>query len=974
MSRKLWLGILHLFCAGLIGLPVFGETQKWSGTVTLIADQKITDDIELDGDVVVEVSSGKAYLNGVISDKDGTTGKIIKTGSGELQIRANYPTPSTPNTFSGGVEIRKGKVYSGGTSNTGKAEPHCPFGTGKIIIDRTNADTSVLDPMGCIINDIEFIGESSYSHPFLSRGGGTGFLGDVSANGDAYILGYTGRPDGSESDGKIAYNGSLAIGSEQDPKTLKFYGSTWLKLNCPVSCDTLDAYQEEGKTHSHYTGMFGGFSLYKANNNIRLVRLDQGVLNCAATGVANGFALELYGGHDSRTALTKKYNVDWDVGRVINTSYVKMSAGSTQTFQWVKSDPRDDDEPNYDFRNAGTKSVNLRITGEEDVTAECSMAISNNIALTVEAPATFTQVFSNRFHALNQPVTVTSGTLRFAGTARIPRLASLALGKNGRFELTGDQKVLEVDNLTVDGELQIAGDYTSEDFPDNIGEEVTVRVTIGIVPEVKTTAVWQGGAADDALVTDGNWVGEAAPTLVDYTSKLIFAKSGATATAADGQKAHSIVFTNAAETAEEGPSAFTFQGAGSANTRFEVCGAIDVSDSLRMTFKDVTLGTPCGYDQGAPEKGGERTLYVNTTNTSNQTYPLTLDGAVIEKPVCTTTHPNKTTYFLKTVADTYNAFKGGVTKSSGNWWTLTINSGSTLAFLGGVSCNWKTTVESVGTLVISNKPWKSASSQNGIMSINGGTVILDAAGCDFGYTAADNQDGLGLSPANGRTLNVEFRRDAIMPASKMRVSVDGTRYVRVDFRDTVQQIMGIVWGGACSDAGEKRCVFTGTEGSVLELNEAQTTNVTLGCMQFTGALGLRKLGPGTSRLFRSAARAEAGLPNDCTSTGDVSVENGVLEFEDGVTWLNGTNFTAKGSGTLKFDGARQVGKQAVFRFADEGKIDIPVGVTNRVAAVYVDGKPLADGVYSGDSEELAGRLTGGGALKVGKSGIFIFLK
>ena len=959
-----------------VGRTAFGETQTWSGQVTLTDKQTITDDIELDGEVIVEVASGTANLNGVISDKGGTTGKIIKTGSGTLSIRSNnYSTLTTPNTFTGGVEIRRGKVSSGGTANTGKAEPHCPFGTGKIVIDRSEYETSILDPMGCIINDIEFIGESSYDHPFLSRGGGTGFNGAVSAHGDAYILGYTTRPDGSESDAKLAYNGSLTIGSEQVPKTLKFYGSTWLKLNCPVTCDTLDAYQEEGKTHTHYTGMFGGFSLYKASS-IRLVRLDQGALNCAAKDVANGFALELYGGHDSRTALTKKYNdKDWNVGRVLNTSYVRMVAGSTQTFRWVKSDPRGDDEPNYDFRNTATSPVTLKITGEADVTAECSMAISNNIALTVDAPVSFTQVFSNRFHALNQPITVASGTLRFAGTAQIPHLATLTLGKNGRFELTGDQRALEVDNLIVDGVSQVAGDYTSADFQDNIGDGTTVRVKIGAVPEVKTTAVWQGGSTGDALTTDGNWVGETAPTLSDYTSKLIFAKSGATAVAADGQKANSLVFTNAAEAAEEGPSDFTFRGAGAANTRFEVCGAIDITDSLRTTFKDVTIGTPRGNDQGAPAKGGDKTLYVSTTNTSNQAYPLVLDGAVIEKPVCATTHPKTTTHFLKTVADTYNEFKGAVYKESGNWWTLSIAAGSTLAFTGGLSCNWKTTVDtSAGIFVISNKPWKRLSGDNGIVSINGGTAILDAADCDFGYTAAGNQDGLNLTPANGRTVNVEFRRDGVMPDSKIRVSVDGNRYVRVDFGGTVQQVKGIVWGGACSDAGEKRCVFTGTEGSVLELNEAQTTNVTLGCMQFTGALGLRKLGPGTSRLFRSAARAAAGLPNDCTSTGDVSVEKGVLEFEEGVTWRKGTNFTAKGTGTLKFDGARQVGHQAVFRFADTGKVDIPAGVVYRVAEAYVDGVRLASGIYTGESDELEGRLTGGGTLQVGPAGSLILMR
>lgn len=117
------------------------------------------------------------------------------------------------------------------------------------------------------------------------------------------------------------------------------------------------------------------------------------------------------------------------------------------------------------------------------------------------------------------------------------------------------------------------------------------------------------------------------------------------------------------------------------------------------------------------------------------------------------------------------------------------------------------------------------------------------------------------------------------------------------------------------------------------------------------------------------------------SCGDLTVTNGVLELAAGASWPNGTNFTARGSGTLKFAAAKQVGRKiARLHFAENGKIYIPEGVTLKVAAADVlesgsdEPTPVALGTYDGTSGLLRDRIEGGGQVMVGPSGVVLIVR
>lgn len=73
-------------------------------------------------------------LNGALSDKDGTQGKLVKTGAGELVLGA-------ANTYSGGTSIQAGtlKVSGSGTLGSGPVEVQ---ENGTLHIAGTNADTN----------------------------------------------------------------------------------------------------------------------------------------------------------------------------------------------------------------------------------------------------------------------------------------------------------------------------------------------------------------------------------------------------------------------------------------------------------------------------------------------------------------------------------------------------------------------------------------------------------------------------------------------------------------------------------------------------------------------------------------------------------------------------------------------------------------------------------------------------------------
>ncbi len=154
-------------------------------------------------------------------------------------------------------------------------------------------------------------------------------------------------------------------------------------------------------------------------------------------------------------------------------------------------------------------------------------------------------------------------------------------------------------------------------------------------------------------------------------------------------------------------------------------------------------------------------------------------------------------------------------------------------------------------------------------------------------------------------------------------------------------------------------------GGTLELAPTADLTLALNQMRFGDAVSLQKHGTATLILTNKTESVYS------LSYGDVSVTNGVLEFAAGVTWLNGTNVTVSGSGTLKLNTANTFNREhAVIRFADNGAINVPSGVT-QVFAEGWDGESQMRGTYKSGSSS---RVTGGGAIRVGDAGFMIVIK
>ncbi len=135
--------------------------------------------------------------------------------------------------------------------------------------------------------------------------------------------------------------------------------------------------------------------------------------------------------------------------------------------------------------------------------------------------------------------------------------------------------------------------------------------------------------------------------------------------------------------------------------------------------------------------------------------------------------------------------------------------------------------------------------------------------------------------------------------------------------------------------------------------------------QISGWVSIEMCGSGYLNMARNAP---------LESYGDVTVSAGTLEFDPDTTWLNGTNVTVRGTGTLKLGGVT-FGEQANF-FAEgnDWKIDIPEGTVQHCAALTVDGVKLAGGRYGGadspaDKKSLAAHFVGNGVLSVKSQGL-----
>lgn len=826
--------VLIVAWVSFAGLVAFADVT-WHHNETVTVDADINDDIYLEGTVYVKVVGGTRCLTGVIREVPGKVGKIVVV-QGKLQFRKQGvgPAENEPaNEYSGGVEVRgSGSVATRGTASATSSTPEkaMPFGTGLLLCDRSGAGYPMLEWMGTIANDVLCTGATSWEHPFLDRHGGTGCLGDITVQGDCYIIAYTGRPDGTMGNAKMGFGKSLTVRTDDGQKhDFYFNGSTMYNLQCPVVARVMDAaqrYDSKGNQicESHYPGMIGGFYLGSKfkDSDVDLIRVNQGWLQFGGDGVGNGaYGVEFYGGLPTRMYLTAAYS-GWEIGKEVNggifvvnyegNKNVPTTTVWTQTIKWLNSDYRDDTEPNYVIRRqngAYPFNVDLKFTGEPNRTCCAYMAIKDRIGIVLDAPKTFTQIFSNRTHSITRPITVKGGTLEFAnctfqsigdfsvaggGTLRFrggdtptlpemlvldgsleligegaaPQMPDAIVVSNGVFALEGFDRVtntissvelsgenaalnfpkgsiLTVNSYVVDGVPQRDGDY--------LLDGVTIQARGGVFPTTET-AVWVGQGLDNLFKTAANWEYGELPTF-DETLNAIISKSGNDVKVWEDATVGALQITNAGPIEVTHP--ITLEGAVENHpekTKLTVYGQMNLLfDRAQLTLKDITIATPYGFNQGEPTRLGEKTFTILTTNRNDWALvPITLHNAVIEKPVYMRTAAdgeNKASVLMHVDEGTYNEFKGSCWKETANWASILIQPDATLCFSGGFKSGYKWNVyTSAGsTFWIKNKPWTSTSGGNACVNFGGQTGTSNGGGHVI-FDAEDNYFGYDIGEDN----------------------------------------------------------------------------------------------------------------------------------------------------------------------------------------------------------------------------------
>ena len=380
-------------------------------------------------------------------------------------------------------------------------------------------------------------------------------------------------------------------------------------------------------------------------------------------------------------------------------------------------------------------------------------------------------------------------------------------------------------------------------------------------------------------------------------------------------------------------------------------GRLVLSNGLVLISGKVTSST--GRDEAAAASGGATVAYVRFANDTTAAY-LTMSNAVIEKPtyinVGMSSDPKKWWHLSRASTNVFAAYLNYVNKSG------SINfdgPGARLEIVGGGRSDYSMAGggSSQGTEVyIGGKPFAFTSFKVG----QGQTFILDVPGTSF---SSKTSDPIGLL-MNGTNTKVDFR---VSDAMTGILNGNGQVGSVFEFNTTTQRLDAV--------RSAHNSTFHGTYPATCEIVEgypaadAWQSAFAIRC-QVTGGLGFTMSGPDviclSNRVFESH--------------GDIKVTNGVMEFAHNASWLNGTNVTVAGTGTLKINSPTTFNREfAVIRFADNGKIELPSGMTQVFAEGWDGDTRLRPGtIYT--SANLPAHVAPGGAIRIAGGGLTVIFR
>lgn len=657
----------------------------------------------------------------------------------------------------------------------------------------------------------------------------------------------------------------------------------------------------------------------------------------------------------------------------------------------------------------------------------------SNVSILLDAYEGFTQTFHGRRHHMCGGIEVRTGTMRVTGPAAFSNAVSLAVGPNGVFKLESTLEnalmavkdltvegqfiststkvfgsqifnkltfgkdcvfslaepiTLQTKNLTIDGERLPKGTWRHEIHP-GIPECVTVEATEGSWQTATSTAIWTGAAgADRRMTTLANW--KDLSELPDLRSGkvAVVVESGTGMEYEDGTRVNSIFIGDF-----NGTDGFRLAPADKPTDTLFIDRSLLISNQTVQTGPVTLSGriaAPYHIDQGAATKTGAHVFKFYTPDNVSVNRNLILENATIEKATYVIFSSKSAARFY-TAANTTNEFVNHFYMSSpACYWQMLTE--SRLIFSGGADIGWSPTIYGPGEIVVRNKPWLKPGTNQGV-TLQGVKMHFDVSGCDIGHrTTKTVFDGGRLTYNADSTMAtlIDFGADHaftngcvfadFLVTSKEEVNKQNNIFTN-ELHSTTQAVE-MLWLIGASD----KSVINGDEGAMWEILDTGTNRT-----MTTGGVGYHMKGKGdfvlmgrsAENLYSSAgvhpsdAETSKNLPSernvDHTSTGTIEVSSGRIVFTSDASWRNGTNFTARGTGTLKFAAKNQVnGRKAWLHIADNGKVYVPKGVTMCFAAATLDGEMVEKDVYrTGDGKELSAHIEGGGSICISPPGIVI---
>ncbi len=232
--------------------------------------------------------------------------------------------------------------------------------------------------------------------------------------------------------------------------------------------------------------------------------------------------------------------------------------------------------------------------------------------------------------------------------------------------------------------------------------------------------------------------------------------------------------------------------------------------------------------------------------------------------------------------------------------------------------------------------------------------------------------------STGNSAKLAFQSNSSTSRFNVDDAFDGTGFAldqasaRLELGTTHQKVTWLISGGlsnyVANNSGEKtNGTIHGDYPSALEITggapDASASSVTNCGAQFTGWVKLEKSGAGYHRM----------LARTYESYGDIEVSGGTLAFDAKATWLNGTNVTVRGTGTLKVGSAGTFNKDiAVVAEGANWKLDL-TGV-QRAALFTVDGRKMPGGTYDASHKTLGSHFVGTGQLVVKAVGFCVLIR